>query len=70
MAKQNTQNYVALSAELDEILSRLEMAEGDIDEAMALYQKGMTIIKQLETYLKTAENKVKKIQADFAKPKP
>lgn len=65
MATKKT-DYKALSAELDEVLSKLQSDELDVDEAAALYERGVTITKELETYLKEAENKVAKIKADFS----
>lgn len=56
-------NYKKLSAELEEILERLQSTDLDIDEALEAYEKGMKITKQLEEYLKTAENKIKKINS-------
>jgi exodeoxyribonuclease VII small subunit len=65
MAKDTSVDYAALSTELDTILDHLESPDIDIDEAMKQYERGMDILKQLEAHLKTAENKVEKIQADF-----
>jgi exodeoxyribonuclease VII small subunit len=63
-------DYKKLSGELDEILSRLQSADLDIDEAVKAYERGMAIAKELEDYLKTAENKIIKIKADWdSKPK-
>jgi exodeoxyribonuclease VII small subunit len=63
-------DYKELSGELDEILSRLQSADLDIDEAVKAYERGMAIAKELEDYLKTAENKIVKIKADWdSKPK-
>lgn len=56
-------NYRQLSQELDEILDALQLGELSIDEALAHYQRGVVIAKQLETYLKEAENRVKKVKA-------
>lgn len=58
-------DYKALSAELDQVLTKLQSAELDVDEAVAAYERGMEIAKELETYLKQAENKVTKIKADW-----
>jgi exodeoxyribonuclease VII small subunit len=55
-------DYKKLTAELDEILARLQSADLDVDEAVAAYERGMAIAKQLETYLKEAENKVTKLK--------
>ena len=58
-------NYQTLSAELDELLAKLQSNDVDVDQAVALYERGMIIVKELETYLKTAENKVTKIKKQF-----
>lgn len=60
-------NYRDLSNELDGILARLQAGELDIDEAVKLYERGMTVIEELESYLRSAENKVTKIKASFDK---
>ena len=41
------------------------MADLDVDEAVKFYERGMEISKELEAYLKDAENKVTKIKADW-----
>lgn len=64
MASKKT-DYKTLSTELDEILSKLQSAELNVDEAVDLYERGMKIAKQLEAYLKEAENKVAKVKADW-----
>jgi exodeoxyribonuclease VII small subunit len=60
-------NYQELSAELDTILAQLQNDDFDIDEAIKLYERGIEISKQLESYLKTAQNKVTKLKASFDK---
>ncbi len=54
-------NYRKLSDELDNILNQLQSGELDIDKAINLHERGQIIIKQLQTYLKTAENKITKV---------
>jgi exodeoxyribonuclease VII small subunit len=56
-------DYTALSEELDLILNQLQTGELDIDDSVRLYERGMKIVKQLENYLVTAENRVKKIKS-------
>ncbi|MDZ7744244.1 MAG: exodeoxyribonuclease VII small subunit [Candidatus Saccharibacteria bacterium] len=58
-------DYKTLQAELDTALSELQSGELDIDQAVKLYEQGMQLIKELEKQLKIAENKVKKVQAEF-----
>ena len=55
-------DYKTLNVQLESILDELENGQLDVDEAIKQYQKGMEIVKELEKYLKTAENKVKKVQ--------
>jgi exodeoxyribonuclease VII small subunit len=59
-------DYQKLNQELEVLLNDLESGSGDVDKAIAKYQRGMEIVKQLEAYLKTAKNKVQKIKADLA----
>lgn len=60
-------DYQSLSNELEIILSKLQSADLDIDEAVKAYERGIVIAKELEVYLKTAENKITKIKADLNK---
>lgn len=57
-------DYLKLSAELDVIIAKLQDEETNIDEALELYEKGVTIASDLQEYLKTAENRLRKIQTD------
>lgn len=59
-------NYKLLNTELDEVLTKLQSEDLDVDDAVALYERGIAIVKELESYLKNAENKVTKIKADFS----
>jgi exodeoxyribonuclease VII small subunit len=54
-------NYQQLSKELDEILSALQLPDVTIDEALKLFERGQKVLIELETYLKTAENKIRKL---------
>ena len=54
-------SYKQLQAELDEVLSKLQSAELDIDEALGLYKQGQSLLKTLEDYLKNAKNEITKI---------
>lgn len=56
-------DYQALNAELSEILAKLQSEDLSVDEALKGYERGIAITKELEKYLKTAENKVTKIRA-------
>lgn len=56
-------DYRSLSAELDELLARLQSGELNIDEALPAYERGLELVKQLEAYLKDAEQQVTKLTA-------
>jgi exodeoxyribonuclease VII small subunit len=58
-------DYQKLNQELETLLMELDSEQGDIDESIKKYQRGMEIVKLLEDYLKTAENKVKKVKAEL-----
>ena len=67
MAKaKSSVDYQALSAELETLMAELQRDDLDIDVALKDYERGLTIIKQLEEYLATAENKVTELKAKFS----
>jgi len=45
-------------------MTELQSGEIDLDKSLKKYEEGIKIIKELETQLKSAENKVKKIQTN------
>lgn len=60
-----TVTYEELNLELEAVLADLQREDLDVDEALARYERGLELVKQLENYLKTAENKVQKLKAKF-----
>ena len=64
MAKTD-KRYQELNAELDGILLELQREDLDVDVAVKKYERGLELVKELETYLGTAENKVKELKAKF-----
>ncbi|MEO7364292.1 MAG: exodeoxyribonuclease VII small subunit [Candidatus Saccharimonadales bacterium] len=58
-------DYAALQAELDAIVTDLQRDDADVDTALKQYGRGLEIIELLETYLSSAENKVRELQAAF-----
>ncbi len=64
MATKKT-DYQALTAELEEIINWFESDEVNLDEAVIKYEKAQELIKQIEAYLKTTENRIKKINLKF-----
>ena len=47
--------------QLEEIVNKIENQTLPLDESIALYEQGKTIIDQLETALKEAEEKINKL---------
>lgn len=56
-------DYRKLNDELDDILERLQSGELSIDEAVPAYERGMQLVKELEAYLQSAENRITEVQA-------
>ncbi len=54
-------SYQQLAKQLADILNWFERSDVDLDEAIAKYAEAAELVKQIEAYLKTAENRVKKI---------
>jgi exodeoxyribonuclease VII small subunit len=68
-SKQPEASYQELKSELDDIMDQLGREDLDIDKALDYYQRGIELVKQLEAYLKTAENKIQVLQATLKAPK-
>lgn len=54
-----------MSAELAEIIEWFESDKVNLDEAVTRYEQALKLISEIETYLKSAENKIKKISTKF-----
>lgn len=63
MSKQPT--YAELKQELDTVLDTLQSDDLSVDDALKSYERGMELVKELETTLKEAENKITKLKAKF-----
>jgi exodeoxyribonuclease VII small subunit len=61
----SNKTYRELSDELAETMEWFESGEVDLDAAVAKYRRAMELIEQLEQYLQTAENEIKKITKSF-----
>lgn len=59
-------DYASLNLELGDVLARLQQPDIQVDEAVALYEKGLKLVAELEGYLKEAENKVQSIKLQAA----
>jgi exodeoxyribonuclease VII small subunit len=66
-AKSTKPNYQTLKNELEGVMAKLQDEDLDVDEALSLYQRGLELVKQLDSYLKTAENTVNELKARFDK---
>lgn len=60
-------DYQTLSAELDAIMAELQKDNLDVDEALKHYERGLELVKELESYLQNAENKITELKATFTK---
>jgi exodeoxyribonuclease VII small subunit len=56
-------DYRTLSDELDSLLATLQRSDIHVDEAMKLYEQGLSLIKQLEERLEQAENELVTLKA-------
>ena len=58
-------NYQQLNEKLTKLLDWFEGDQVNLDEASAKYEQAVELIQQMEKYLATAENKIKKISTKF-----
>jgi exodeoxyribonuclease VII small subunit len=66
MSKQNpTKTYQQMANQLAGLIEWFESDQVNLDEAVVKYQQAMDLLKEMEEYLKTAENKIKKISLKF-----
>lgn len=56
-----TLSFEAALKELEEIVSRLEQGEVDLEDSIALYERGQALKAHCETKLKAAEGRLEKI---------
>ena len=54
-------DYKELSEKLAEIITWFESDEVDLDSAVKKYEEAVVLMTQMQNYLDTAENKIKKI---------
>jgi exodeoxyribonuclease VII small subunit len=65
-AKNEALDYQALSSELALLMSQLEQGDLDVDEAVTCYERALSLVGQLETYLSQAENRITELKAAHA----
>ena len=71
MTKQSNSNSGAIPfgqglGELEQITAWFESDTIDLDDGVAKFERGLSLIAQLRSQLETVENRVEKIRADFA----
>jgi exodeoxyribonuclease VII small subunit len=64
MTKKDAFDYRTKAAELEQVLADLQDPEIQIDEATKLHARGLKLAEEIETYLKQAENAVRKHAAE------
>ncbi|HSW85084.1 MAG TPA: exodeoxyribonuclease VII small subunit [Candidatus Saccharimonadales bacterium] len=64
-AKKTDPTYLQLQLKLDKIIEELSKGEQDVDEALNYYREGLELVDQLNTYLKSAENKISELKTEF-----
>ncbi len=68
--KTETIDYRQLRAALDEVLADLQRPDVGVDEAVQLYERGLTLAAQLREYLDQAENKLERLRLQAAGESP
>jgi exodeoxyribonuclease VII small subunit len=61
MSSTSGKSYREMAEQLEQIMAWFESGDIDIDEAVKKYEEATKLLEQMENYLKTAENKIKKI---------
>ncbi len=61
VSKEPKTSYRQLKKELDAVLAWFDDGDVDLDEALVKYEQAIKLLDQMESYLKTAKNKVMKI---------
>lgn len=63
-------SYEELRTELDAVVAELQRDDLDVDLALQHYRRGLELIRQIEAYLKNAENTVTELKSRFDTDKP
>jgi exodeoxyribonuclease VII small subunit len=58
-------SYQQMADELNQLVSWFESDQVNLDQAVAKYEQALQLLEQMETYLRSAQNKVKKIAVKF-----
>lgn len=60
----NDEKFEQSLARLEEIVSGLEQGETDLDEALKLFEEGISLVRRCDKQLKDAEQKLEQLDAD------
>ena len=64
------ESFEDLYARLDEHVQRLERGGLSLEDAIALYEQGMTLARECQTRLEEADQKITKLKESFATAVP
>lgn len=59
-------DYNTLSTELETVLSALQQPDVQVHDAVALYERGLKVIAQLENFVSDAEHKLESVRVQAA----
>lgn len=59
-------SYQDVHARLDEVLTRLQQPDVQVDEAVALYEQGLALVAQLEAQVNQAESTITRLTLQAA----
>jgi exodeoxyribonuclease VII small subunit len=65
MAQKKLKTYQEMADELSQLVDWFENESLNLDEAVAKYEQAMQLLDDMEAYIKTAQNKIKKIAVRF-----
>ena len=60
-----SKTYQQMTDELNGLIDWFESDRVNLDQAVDKYEQAMELLKNMELYLQTAENKIKKIAVQF-----
>lgn len=66
MTEQKEMNFEVALAELEKIVAQLESGQGDLENSIKMYERGVELRKFCENKLKEAEARIEKISLDSA----
>ena len=70
MPKEKDEPFEALYARLEERVGKLEQGGLSLEEAIAVYEEGMTLARRCQEQLDAAELKITKLKESFAPVAP